>query len=100
MSHTQKRIVGGILAGGVALFYLGLNSGTWLISPDSTDYVEGARSLAALVGYVDAAGVPLTFFPPGTSMLYAVAALLPAADYVYFNLLTNCLLYTSPSPRD
>ncbi|HQX81507.1 MAG TPA: hypothetical protein PKW63_07100 [Vicinamibacterales bacterium] len=94
MSHTQKRIAGGILAGGVALFYLGLNSGTWLISPDSTDYVEGARSLAALVGYVDAAGVPLTFFPPGTSMLYAVAALLPAADYVYFNLLTKLLVVT------
>jgi hypothetical protein len=94
VNRTQKRIVGGILAGGVALFYLGLNSGTWLISPDSTDYVEGARSLAALRGYVAADGSPLTFFPPGTSMLYAVASLLPAADYVYFNLLTKLLVVT------
>ena len=92
MNSTQKLIAGGILASGVALFYLGLNSGTWLISPDSTDYVEGARSLAALRGYVDASGSPLTFFPPGTSVLYAVAALLPAADYVYFNLLTKLLV--------
>jgi len=94
VNPTQKRIVGSILAGGVALFYLGLNSGTWLISPDSTDYVEGARSLAAMKGYVDAAGSPLTFFPPGTAMLYAAAALVPAADYVYFNLLTKLLVVT------
>ncbi len=92
VSHTQKRIISGIIMGGVVLFYLGLNSGTWLISPDSTDYVEGARSLAALRGYVNAAGAPLTFFPPGTSVLYAVAALPPSADYFYFNLLTKLLV--------
>mgnify|MGYP000139971829 CR=1 FL=1 len=92
VSHTQKRVASGIIVAGVALFYLGLNSGTWLISPDSTDYVEGARSLAALRGYVDAVGSPLTFFPPGTSVLYAAAALPPSGDYFYFNLLTKVLV--------
>ncbi len=74
-----------------AAFFLRLNSGVWSISPDSTVYVEGARSLARLAGYVDARGLPLAHYPPGTSALYALAALIPATDYVYFNLLTKFL---------
>jgi hypothetical protein len=78
--------------GAVAVLYLYLNSGTWLISPDSTDYVEGARSLAALRGFVDATGTPITFFPPGASAVYALAALIPSPTYVFFNALTKLLV--------
>jgi hypothetical protein len=75
----------------IAVLFLSLNSGTWLISPDSTDYVEGARSLASLQGFADASGRPQTLAPPGTSAVYAFAALVPAADFFYFNLLTKLL---------
>lgn len=87
--RTLDSLLASFLLVGVAVFYLGLNSGTWLISPDSTDYVEGARGLASLRGYVDAQGDAITFFPPGTSALYALAALIPSQDYRYFNLLSK-----------
>ncbi|MBM4264256.1 MAG: hypothetical protein FJ145_22885 [Deltaproteobacteria bacterium] len=92
VGKTGIDIVSWIALSCVVLFYLGLNSGTWFISPDSTQYVEGARSLATLRGYVSASGASLTFFPPGTSALYALAAILPSGDYFYFNLLTKLLV--------
>src|SRR5262245_8472942 len=76
----------------VAWFYLRLNNGIWAISPDSTTYVEGARSLAKFEGYAAWNGTPVTFFPPGTSLAYALAALVPHNDYFFFNLLTKFLL--------
>ncbi len=77
---------------GVAFFYLQLTSPNWIITPDSTDYVEGARSLAQLKGYINAQGQPLTFYPPGTSFVYAPAALIQQEGYYFFNLLTKLLL--------
>jgi len=76
----------------VCLFYLDLTNSTWIISPDSVDYVEGAISLAKLHGYADYRGKALTFFPPGTSFVYSFAALISRDDYVNFNLLTKLLM--------
>lgn len=67
-------------------------SRTWVISPDSTDYVQGARSIAQGRGYVDLAGQPITLFPPGTSLLYSCAASFQRNDFLFFNILTRILL--------
>lgn len=45
--------------------------------------------MASLRGYVDAQGAAITFFPPGASALYVLAALVPSEDYRYFNLLSK-----------
>jgi 4-amino-4-deoxy-L-arabinose transferase-like glycosyltransferase len=85
------RVLAGSILAAVAVLYLCLTSPAWLISPDSTDYVEGARSLVRLHGYLDTTGAPQTLAPPGTSFVYAVAAAIPSADFFSFNLLTKFL---------
>jgi len=85
------RVLTGSIFAAVAVLYLRLVSPTWLLSPDSPDYVEGARSLVRLHGYLDVTGAPQTLAPPGTSFVYAVAAAIPSADFFSFNLLTKFL---------
>jgi hypothetical protein len=87
----RMRILAGLILAVVAVLYLRLVSPTWLISPDSTDYVEGARSFVRFDGYLDATGVPQTLVPPGTSFVYAAAAAIPSPDFLAFNLLTKLL---------
>lgn len=88
---VPMRITTGLTLVAVAIFYVYLASGTWLITPDSTDYVEGAKSLARARGYLDATGAAQTLVPPGTSAVYALAAVLPSRDFFYFNVLTKLL---------
>ncbi len=91
MNYSKKSfesILFPILFFGVVIFYLQLLTGLWLITPDSADYLEGARSIAQGKGYVDAQGRFLSFFPPGTSLIYSLAALFPRDDYYQFNALT------------
>ncbi len=77
-----------VLFSGIVIFYVQLLTGLWLITPDSADYLEGARSIAQGKGYVDAQGRFLSFFPPGTSLIYSLAAFFPRDDYYLFNALT------------
>ena len=81
-----------LLFAAVAFFHLSRINGTWVITPDSTDYVEGAFSIAQGKGYVDFTEDPVTLFPPGTSLAYLAAAALPRSDYLYFNLSTKLML--------
>jgi 4-amino-4-deoxy-L-arabinose transferase-like glycosyltransferase len=64
-------VIGLVAAGAIILILIGTGNGQNL-DPDSTNYISGARNLAAGRGYVNYALRPITVFPPGFSMTLAL----------------------------
>jgi hypothetical protein len=71
-----------------AVIHLCAVSQYWEITPDSTGYVNAARSLASGQGY-RTDGRRVALFPPGTSLLLAVPLLFSKSTYFGMNRMTT-----------
>src|SRR5689334_23211459 len=69
--RTAWLAVGLVAISAVILVVVGTRQGSAL-SPDSADYISGARNLAAGRGFVNYSLQPITTFPPGFSATLAL----------------------------
>ena len=75
-----------------------------------TEYIAGGLRVVEVAGgynftVTEANGEPKTIFIPGGAALLSIIPELNGQNYaqdfdIYYGILNNCLLYTSPSPRD
>jgi len=74
--------------------YVSAISPYWKISPDSTSYISGARSIIAGEGYKER-GRPVSLYPPMTSIIFSICFSLPFNNYLVLNfVVTMCLFFS------
>lgn len=81
-----------ITVAGLSIPYVLAISPYWNITPDSADYVGGAKSLAAGEGYT-LLGRPIFLQPPVTSLMYASALWLFPEGYLSLRIVTIVFLF-------
>ena len=77
-----------------SLFYISAISPYWKITPDSTTYVNGAKSIAVGKGYTTR-GKAASLYPPMASLIFSPFVFFFPENYFALNLLVTIFLFLS-----